>query len=70
VDTTVPFTLGGTAANGTDYRNVTATPLVIKAGQISGTITGTLIDDGAPDGVRIADIIGDPGGAFFNKTTS
>jgi hypothetical protein len=70
VDTTVPFALAGTATAGTDYSGVTATPLVIKAGQISGTITGTLIDDGTLDGVQIADIIGDPGGEFFNKTTS
>jgi hypothetical protein len=49
VDTTVPFTLGGTAVNGTDYRNVTASSLVIPAGQTGATITGTLIDDGAPD---------------------
>jgi Domain of unknown function (DUF4214) len=42
----VPFTLAGTATAGTDYSGVTATPLFIKAGQISGTITGTLIDDG------------------------
>ncbi len=46
VDTTVPFTLGGTAVNGTNFSGVTASPLVIAAGQISATITGTVIDDG------------------------
>ncbi len=40
--TTIPFTLGGTAVAGADYGNVTASPLVIPAGQTSGTITGTL----------------------------
>ena len=42
----MPFTLGGTAVSGTDYSGVTASPLVIPAGQTTGTITGTLIDDG------------------------
>jgi hypothetical protein len=45
-DTTVPFTLAGTAVAGADYSGVTASPLVIPAGQASATITGTLIDDG------------------------
>jgi hypothetical protein len=51
-DTTVPFTLSGTAERGTDYDGVTASPLVIAAGQTTGTITGTLIDDGSPDAVK------------------
>jgi hypothetical protein len=46
MDTIISFTLGGTAVNGTDYRNVTASPLTIPAGSTSSTITGTLIDDG------------------------
>src|SRR5207248_3270659 len=46
VNTTIPFTLGGTAVNGADYGGVTASPLVILAGQTTGTITGTLIADG------------------------
>ncbi len=45
VNTTIPFMLGGTAAAGTDYSGVTASPLVIAAGQASATITGTLIAD-------------------------
>ena len=52
VATTIPFTLGGTAVNGADFSGVTASPLVIAAGQTAGTISGTLIDDGAPDAVR------------------
>jgi streptogramin lyase len=46
-DTTIPFTLGGTAAPGVDYANVSASPLVIPAGQTSATITGTLTADPA-----------------------
>src|SRR5207253_3036161 len=41
----VPFTLGGSAAAGTDYSGVTASPLVIAAGQSSGTISGMVLDD-------------------------
>jgi SdrD B-like domain/Right handed beta helix region/Putative Ig domain/Domain of unknown function (DUF4214) len=42
VDTTIPFTVGGTAG----VSGVTASPLVIPAGQTSGTITGTFTDGG------------------------
>ena len=44
----VPFTLGGTARSGIDYRGVTASPLVLAAGLTSGTITGTLLSDPGP----------------------
>ena len=43
-DVTVPFTVSGTAQEGTDY-TITPGPLVIKAGEKSGTITITPIDD-------------------------
>src|SRR5262249_12560847 len=46
---TIPFTVGGTAVNGVDYTGLTASPLVITPGNPSGTISGTLIDDGPPD---------------------
>ncbi len=60
----VPFTLGGTAVAGTDYSGVTASPLVIAAGSTSGTITGTLLDDGAPDAVKtLTFTLGTPTGA-------
>ena len=49
VDTTVPFTLGGTAVSGVDYSGVTTSPLVIPAGQTSATITGTLLADPEPN---------------------
>src|SRR5262249_55546970 len=62
VDTIVPFTLGGTAVNGADYRGVTAGPLVIRAGSTTGTITGTLIDDGrfATPNKRLVATLGTP----------
>jgi FG-GAP-like repeat len=46
LNTTIPFTLGGTAVAGTNYSGVTPSPLVIAAGHTFGTISGTLIDDG------------------------
>jgi elongation factor P hydroxylase len=49
VDTTIPFTLGGTAVSSTDYSGVTASPLVIAAGQTTGTITGALPPDPGPN---------------------
>ena len=39
----VPFTVGGTALNGTDYSGLTAGPLVIPAGSTSITISGTML---------------------------
>ncbi len=48
-DVSIPFTLGGTAVSGTNYTGVTASPLIIPAGQTSATITGTLIDDNTYD---------------------
>ena len=41
--------LGGTAVGGVNYSGVTASPLVIPAGQTTGTISGTMIDDGKYD---------------------
>ncbi len=41
MDTTIPFTLAGTGVTG-----VTASPLVIPAGQTSATISGTIVADG------------------------
>lgn len=43
-DVTVPFTLGGTAANGTDY-TITASPITILEGQTSAAITITITSD-------------------------
>jgi hypothetical protein len=71
VATTIPFTLGGTAVAGTDFSGVTASPLVIAAGLTSGTITGTLIDDGAPDASKTLTLtLGTPTNATLGTTTT
>ena len=49
--TAIPITVTGTAVSGINYSNLTASPLIIPAGQTTGTITGTLIDDGEYDPV-------------------
>ena len=68
----MPFTLGGTAVSGTDYSGVTASPLVIPAGQTSGTITGTLIDDGKFNTTNktLTLTLGTPTNATLGATTS
>ena len=71
-DVSVPFTLGGTAVAGVDYTGVTPSPLVIPAGQTSGTISGTLIDDGPPDTVdkTLTFTLGAPTGGTLGATTT
>jgi hypothetical protein len=67
-DVSVPFTLSGTPASGTDYSGVTASPLTIKAGQTSGTITGTLpADPGASPTLKFT--LGTPTNATLGATT-
>jgi uncharacterized repeat protein (TIGR03803 family) len=67
-DTTIPFTVGGTAEPSTDYSGITASPLVIAAGQTTGTITGTLIDDGSPDAIKtLAFTLGTPTNATLGS---
>ena len=46
VDTTIPFTLGGTAVAGSVTAVLIAEQVLIPAGQTTGTIHGTLVDDG------------------------
>ena len=66
--TTVPFTLSGTAESGTDYSGVTASPVVIPAGQIGVNITGTLLTPN--DGVQtLTFTLGTPTGATLGATT-
>ncbi len=45
---TVPFALGGTAASGVAYSDLTATPLTFAVGQTTQNITGTLLSDPGP----------------------
>jgi hypothetical protein len=71
VDTTIPFTVGGTAVSGTNYSGVTPSPLVIPAGQTSGTITGTLLDDGHFDVNKTLTVtLGTPTNAILGSTTA
>jgi len=71
VDTTVPFTLSGTATIGVDYSGVTASPLVISAGQTSGTITGTILDGGqSTTDPTITITLGVPTNATLGATSS
>jgi hypothetical protein len=68
-DVSVPFTLGGSAVSGTDYSGVTASPLTIKAGQTSGTITGTLpADPGASPTLTFT--LGSPTNATLGSTAT
>jgi hypothetical protein len=71
VPTSVPFTLAGDAVSGTDYSGVTSSPVVIPAGQTAVNITGTLLDDGAPDATKTLTLtLGSPsGGATLGATT-
>ena len=72
VDTTIPFTLGGTAVAGTDYSGVTASPLVISAGQTTATITGTLLDNDIAGAANktLTFTLGSPTNATLGTTTS
>src|SRR4029077_5944787 len=66
----VPFTLGGTATAGADYSGVTASPLIFPAGQTTAPLTGTLIDDGAPDaGKTLTFTLGTPTGAGLGSSS-
>jgi len=42
--TTVPFTMSGSATNGSDY-SITPSPITIPAGSTTGTATVTIVDD-------------------------
>jgi hypothetical protein len=66
---TVPFTLGGTAVAGVDFSGVTASPLVIPAGQTSGAITGTLFSDPGPSQSLII-TLGAPPGAHLGSPSA
>lgn len=68
-DTTIPFTLGGTAVSGTDYSGVTSSPLVIPAGQASGTITGSLLSDPGNSGTLTLSL-GTPTNATLGATSA
>jgi hypothetical protein len=66
---TVPYTVGGTATNPADY-TIAASPLVIPAGSLAGTITATVVNDGVaePDETVIV-TLGTPTNASLGATT-
>jgi len=66
---TVPFTVSGTASNPADY-TITASPLVIAAGNTTVTITVTVVADGVaePDETVIV-TLGTPTNAGLGATT-
>ena len=66
---TVPFSLSGTAASGVNYSGVSASPLVIPAGQTTATITGTLINTGPNSGTTLIVTLGTPVNAALGATT-
>ncbi len=69
MDVMVPYTLGGTASSGTDYTDGTqsgtplanGSPLTIPAGETSGTISLTVLDDEiAEPGESVTVTLGEP----------
>ncbi len=66
---TVPFTVGGTAANPADY-TITASPLTITAGNTSATITVTVVADAVAEGDETVIVtMGTPTNATLGATT-
>ena len=67
-DVTVPFSVGG-SADAADA-TVSGSPLVILAGQTSGAIDVTIVDDAVSEGVeRVVLSLGTPTGAVLGATT-
>src|SRR5207249_2375765 len=65
VATAIPFTLGGAATAGVDYSGVTASPLVIAAGQTSAVISGTLLAvPPSPDKTLVVTLLAPTNGAL------
>ena len=66
---TVPFTVSGTAANGTDY-TITASPISILAGSTTGSASITITDDGLDeDDETVVVTMGVPANATAGATT-
>ncbi|WP_231582729.1 Calx-beta domain-containing protein [Pedobacter sp. BMA] len=51
-DTQITYTLGGTAAEGSDYSTITTKTITIPAGQTTGTITIPVITDNIVEGTE------------------
>ncbi len=64
---TVPFTLGGSAASPGDY-SCGSSPITITAGNLTGSVACTLVDDGVNDpGLTITLTIGSPTNATLGS---
>ena len=71
VDTTIPFTIGGSGVSGTNDTGITVSPLVIPAGQTTAAITGTLLDDGKYNvNKTLTFTLGTPTNAILGVTTA
>src|SRR3989338_4909519 len=67
---TVPFTISGTATNGTDYTITPASQITITAGTLTGTATITITSDAAVEGNETVILtMGTPTGATLGATT-
>ena len=67
---TVPFTVDGTAALGTDY-TITASPLTIPAGSLAGMVAVAVVDDAVSEGDEtIAVTLGTPTNATLGTLTT
>ena len=66
---TVPFALSGTAASGTDYSGVTASPLTFGIGQTTATITGKLLSHPGPSRTLTFTLGTPTGGAALVNTS-
>jgi hypothetical protein len=68
---TIPYTLTGTATQGTDYTIAPATPLTIPAGQTTASVTITSIADGVSDpGETVIITLGTPTNATLGTNTT
>ncbi|MDI6731199.1 MAG: Calx-beta domain-containing protein [Candidatus Margulisbacteria bacterium] len=66
----VPYTMSGTATNGTDY-SITTSPITIAAGSTTGTITITITSDTAVEGNETVIVaMGTPTNATASGTTT
>jgi len=68
-DVTVPFTVSGTATDGTDF-TITASPIAIPAGSLTGTVTITILDDTTDEADETVVVtMGTPTNAFAGDVT-
>jgi hypothetical protein len=70
-DVTVPFTVSGTARDQKDYQVMTQSPVIIKAGMTTGTITIALMNNESNEGTKtIVVTLGTPVNATPGESVS